>query len=180
MKNLLFILVMCFSTTAFSAEGPGDIFESGSDEFEFEKYSNENVLAMIEADMEFACTRNGLCTLHSVSQSDSRFTATFQFGEGSPSSNVGAAGGTTIITDGSNASLYEPQPYYGVKLEYTRGHCTQTINVPRSLYISMNRYMYDLMDENGNSRRGFDPSKEAMIMFYTSIMKQASGCTAGR
>jgi hypothetical protein len=37
--------------------------------------------------------------------------------------------------------------------------------------------MYGLMAEDGGTRRGFTPADEAMIMFYTTIMSKASGCT---
>jgi hypothetical protein len=39
--------------------------------------------------------------------------------------------------------------------------------------------MYGLMTETGETKRGFTPADEAMIMFYTTIMKQANGCQAG-
>jgi hypothetical protein len=192
MKLLLIFGLLMFSLSALSANGTGngnqtgndsgqtdidDDFGSGSDEFEFEKYSNENVLSMIEEDMEFACDKAGLCTLHAVTQYDNRFTVTFNVGEGSPLSGATKPEGSVIITDGGEG-LYGTQEYWGLTLQHSVGSCTQNIKVPRSLYISMNRYMYDLMDENGNTRRGFDPSKEAMIMFYSTIMKEASGCNA--
>jgi hypothetical protein len=44
----------------------------------------------------------------------------------------------------------------------------------------MNRYMYGLISEDGGIRRGFTPADEAMIMFYSTIMKQASGCVAAQ
>jgi hypothetical protein len=159
--------------------GFGGTFGCGSDEFDFERYSNENVLRMIERDMDFACNRRGLCTLHSTTSNDQRFTARVNFGEGNPFGNMTGGGGSVIVTDGGDG-LFNNQQYWGVTLEYSRGRCTQTVNVPRSLYISMNRYMYDLIDENGQTRRGFDPAKEAMIMFYSTIMKEATGCVAPR
>lgn len=182
MKNLMILLLSTLSLCSFASSGTGttidDDFGTGSDEFEFEKYSNEAVLSMIEDDMEFACDRAGLCTLHSVTQSDSRFTASFSIGEGSPLSGGNKPDGSVIITGGGNDSLYGSQEYWGLSLEHSVGTCTQQIKVPRSLYVSMNRYMYDLIDENGNTRKGFDPSKEAMIMFYSTIMKEANGCNA--
>ena len=186
MKTILKLAVALISVSAFASNGNGglngsdDDFGRGSDEFEFEKYSNENVLNMIEEDMEFACDRAGLCTLHAVTQSDSRFTVSFNVGEGSPINSGGRSDGSVIITGGGDGGndLLGSQEYWGLSLEHSVGTCTQNIKVPRSLYVSMNRYMYDLMDENGNTRRGFDPSKEAMIMFYSTIMKEASGCNA--
>lgn len=183
MKKLLGLGIALLSVCSFASSGTGagtieDDFSRGSDEFEFEQFSNENVLNMIEQDMEFACNRGGLCTLHAVTQSDSRFTVTFNVGEGSPLSGMNKPEGSVIITDGGGSGLYGSQEYWGLTLQHSVGTCTQNIKVPRSLYISMNRYMYDLMDENGNTRRGFDPSKEAMIMFYSTIMKEANGCNA--
>jgi hypothetical protein len=40
--------------------------------------------------------------------------------------------------------------------------------------------MYGLISEEGGTRRGFTPADEAMIMFYSTIMKQATGCVAGQ
>jgi hypothetical protein len=185
MKKLMSVCLALLSISSFAANGTGDgtiddDFSRGSDEFEFEQFSNENVLNMIEQDMEFACNRGGLCTLHAVTQSDSRFTVSFNVGEGSPLSGMNKPEGSVIITGGSGAGSdpYGSQEYWGLTLQHSVGTCTQNIKVPRSLYMSMNRYMYDLMDENGNTRRGFDPSKEAMIMFYSTIMKEANGCNA--
>ena len=185
--NFLKMAMIMISLSTFASTGNGGIdgddddFGRGSDEFEFEKYSNENVLNMIEEDMDFACDRGGLCTLHAVTQNDSRFTVSFNVGEGPPVNSTGISDGSLIITGGDGTSgLLTSQEYWGLSLEHSVGTCTQNIKVPRSLYLSMNRYMYDLVDENGNTRRGFDPSKEAMIMFYSTIMKEASGCNAPR
>jgi hypothetical protein len=182
MKKLMILTLAVLSASIFAGNGTGttidDDFGRGSDEFEFEAYSNENVLNMIEEDMEFACDRAGLCTLHAVTQSDSRFTVAFNVGEGSPLNGSNRSEGAVIITGGAGGSDLSSQEYWGLTLQHSVGTCTQNIKVPRSLYMSMNRYMYDLMDENGNTRRGFDPSKEAMIMFYSTIMKEANGCNA--
>lgn len=183
-KKLFFLLlsIMLVQSVALGQKIPGDDdFGDGSDEFDFERFSNENVLRMIDNDAEFACTRSGLCTIHSVTSRDRRFTASFSFGEGPVNNQFGNGGGTVVVAGGANnGQLCDncPRDYWGVNLEFTTGRCTQTIMVPRSLYYSMNRYMYDLMDENGNTRRGFDPAKEAMIMFYSTIMKEAKGCVA--
>lgn len=182
-KKLLILIgsILLIQSMAFGQKFPGgndDDFGSGSDEFDFERFSNENVLRMIDNDAQFACDRSGLCTIHSVTSNDRRFTASFSFGEGQNNNQFGNGGGTVIVAGGGNGQNLANQPYWGVNLEFTTGRCTQTVKVPRSLYYSMNRYMYDLMDENGNTRRGFDPAKEAMIMFYSTIMKEAKGCVA--
>lgn len=154
-------------------------YGSGSREFEFERFDNDSILLAIKRDMEVACDKRGLCTLSAVTSNDQRFTAQFSIGEGyNPGSFSGS--GTTVIVPGSNGYNTGTEPYYGISLRYTRARCTQTIQVPRSLYLSMNRYMYGLMSEDGGTRRGFSPADEAMIMFYSTIMKQASGCIAGQ
>ncbi len=154
-------------------------YSTGSEEFEFQKFDNDNILLAIKKDMEVSCDKRGLCTLSAVTSTDQRFTAQFSIGEGYNPGNYGG-GGTTVIIPGSNGYNTGTEPYYGISLRYTRARCTQTIQVPRSLYISMNRYMYGLMSEDGGTRRGFTPADEAMIMFYSTIMKQASGCIAGQ
>lgn len=157
-----------------------DTFGSGNDEFEFERFDNESILVAIKRDMEVACNNAGLCTLSAVTSTDRRFTATFNVGEGNQMGNFSGSTGTTVIVPGATNTYPESQPYYGVSLRFTTGRCTQTVKVPRALYISMNRYMYGLMAEEGGTRRGFTPADEAMIMFYSTIMKQATGCVAGQ
>jgi len=72
--------------------------------------------------------------------------------------------------------------HWGFTVSYRVGHCTQEVLVPRSLCYSMNRYLYGLMQETGETRKGFTPANEAMIMFYSTIMKQASAssCSSGK
>ena len=69
---------------------------------------------------------------------------------------------------------------WGVNIAYNVGHCTQTVMVPRALFYALNRYMYGLMQANGEAKKGFTPADEAMIMFYTTIAKQATGCSSGK
>lgn len=154
-------------------------YGSGSEEFEFQKFDNDAILLAIKRDMEVSCDKRGLCTLSAVTSNDQRFTAQFSIGEGYNPGGYGGSG-TTVIIPGSNSYNNGTEPYYGISLRYTKARCKQTIQVPRSLYISMNRYMYGLMSEDGGIRRGFTPADEAMIMFYSTIMKQASGCIAGQ
>ncbi len=177
----LLFLNMAYSQTKSSDEIDLDKkYGGGSEEFEFEKFDNETILLAIKRDMEVACSKQGLCTLSAVTSNDSRFTAQFNIGEGNNMGGYGGGSGTTVIVPGSGGNVYSPEPYYGVTLRYTKARCTQTIKVPRSLYFSINRYMYGLMSEDGGTRRGFTPADEAMIMFYSTIMKQASGCVAAQ
>jgi hypothetical protein len=194
MKYLM-ILSLCLSftllqTKAFAQKIPpqqrqedipyDDTFGGGNDEFEFEKFDNLSILVAIKRDMEMACDKAGLCTLSAVTSNDRRFTASFNIGVGNQMGGYGGTTtGTTVIIPGANTTT-ENEPYYGVSLRFTTGRCTQNVKVPRALYISMNRYMYGLMTEEGGTRRGFTPADEAMIMFYSTIMKQATGCVAGQ
>lgn len=182
---LVFLTAYChlfaFTTLANTLSSPyDDMFGSGNDEFEFEAFDNKSILIAIKRDMEIACSKNGLCTLSAVTSNDRRFTAQFNIGEGNAMGNINGGSGTTVIVPGQNGTLGDTQPYYGLSLRYTIGRCTQTVMVPRALYISMNRYMYGLMTEEGGTRRGFTPADEAMIMFYSTIMKQATGCVAAQ
>jgi hypothetical protein len=160
-----------------------DRFGGGNDEFEFETFDNRSVMVAIKRDMEIACDKAGLCTLSAVTSNDARFTTQFNIGVGNQYggwNNGGGSGTTVIVPNGTDNNNSNNDPYYGLSLRYTRGRCTQRVLVPRALYISMNRYMYGLMAEDGGTRRGFTPADEAMIMFYSTIMKQASGCTAAQ
>ncbi len=157
-----------------------EIFGCETNEFGFERFDDETILMAINRDARIACDGAGLCRISSVTSNDRRFTATFSVGQG----NAGWSGGngTNIIIPGNGSNgcgnLCDEGPYYGITLRYSTGRCTQTVNVPRSVYYAVNRYMYGLMTETGGTRRGFTPADEAMIMFYTTIMKQATGCVA--
>lgn len=186
MKSMILLLTVLLYETAFSqkydpcydSQEIQDVYGCHTDEFDFERFDDDSVLLAINRDARIACNNRGLCQISSVTSRDRRFTASFMIGEGNIF-NAGLGGGTNIILpNGSGTDVANPQPYYGLTLKFSTGRCTQTVNVPRSVYYSVNRYMYGLMTENGGTRRGFTPADEAMIMFYTTIMKQATGCVA--
>lgn len=172
MKTFL-ILMSMFAANFALAGDIDDLFGPGDNQFEFERFSDDRVLLRIDEDANIACSQ-GVCTLHSVTNNYGGFEVAFQVGEGNPF-NSGSGSVTNIYTGGSSSNL--DGPFWGVTVRYKRGNCTQRINVPRSVYYSLNRYMYGLMDESGGTRRGFTPADEAMIMFYTTIMDKANGCT---
>lgn len=179
--KFLWALILLFPLATLAQDHNDDVdatFSSGSREFEFERFDDQSILMAINADANIACSRAGLCRLSSVTSKDQRFTVQFNFGEGN-SWNMGSGTGTNIIIPGSGSTFGNNAPYYGVTVRYTTGRCTQTINVPRAVYYALNRYMYGLMTETGGTRRGFTPADEAMIMFYTTVSKQATGCVAG-
>ena len=183
MKKILLMAIIALSaaTTSF-ADDIDDIFVPGDGEFEFERFSNEGILLAIDKDARLACQANGQCVLSSVESSyKGTWEVSFNFGQGS---NVNANGGTTIITGGYDSSKNDCSTCdsinWGLNLTYkSGGQCTQKVLVPRSLYYSMNRYLYGLMQATGETRKGFTPADEAMIMFYTTIMKQASASGCG-
>jgi hypothetical protein len=173
MKSVLLMLALCLSVS-LSAGTIDDMFGGGEDEFEFERFSDGQILLAIDRDADMAC-HAGVCTLHSVDNNYGGWEVSFNLGEGSPQGN---GGNTTNIYTGGNTSCDGcPRDYWGVQVKYSQGNCVQNINVPRSVYYSLNRYMYGLMTETGGTRRGFTPADEAMIMFYTTIMSKANGCT---
>ncbi len=189
MKNIVFLLLCLTSFLAFAQKDPcrnsqqvREIFACETTEFGFEKFDDSSILMAINRDARVACNSSGLCQFSSVTSNDRRFTASFSIGEGNSFSTGmnGGSGGTNIIIPTTGTGLGTSQPYYGITLRYTSGRCTQTVNVPRSVYYAVNRYMYGLMTETGETRRGFTPADEAMIMFYTTIMKQATGCVAAQ
>jgi hypothetical protein len=176
MKKLIAILAIFMSITVM-ADAIDDVFGPGQDDFDFNRFDNQAILNNIIGDARVAC-EDGLCTLSSVEQRNHGFSITFSAGVGNNNQYNGA--GAVIITGkddyGTNETCNDC-PYYGVTLSYNAGKCVQEVNVPRSVYIAINRYMYGLLNEEGGTRRGFTPADEAMIMFYTTIMKQANGCS---
>lgn len=192
MKKMIFFLSCLLSLNVFAfasgggnpcqeSQNPREVFGCGTDEFEFERFDDSTILMAINRDARFACDSSGLCRLTSVTSNDRRFSATFSVGQGNQVGQFGGSG-TNIIIPGSSGYGCNGcnEPYYGITLRFTAGRCTQTVNVPRAVYYAVNRYMYGLLTEEGATRRGFTPADEAMIMFYTTIMKQATGCVAGQ
>lgn len=181
MKKLLVLAMIAFSVTASAfANDIDDIFVPGDGEFQFERFSNEGILLSIDRDAKIACHSNGQCTLSSVQADYKGWEVSFNFGQ---SDNLNSGGGTTIITGGYDSGKNDCNSCnginWGLTLTYKKGQCSQQVMVPRSLYYSMNRYLYGLMQATGETRKGFTPADEAMIMFYSTIMKQASssGCS---
>ncbi len=168
MKKLL--LVLMIMTTSVFANDVDDMFGGGEDQFEFEKFSNEEILLKIEEDIKVSC-RKGLCTLFASENKFGGFEVGFNIGEGM---NQQAGSGVNIYTGGYGGQINGE--YWGVNVRYYNGKCTQRIKVPKSVYIAINRYMYGLLDTDGNTRRGFTPADEAMILFYTTIIGKSGNC----
>lgn len=188
MKNLLLLLLfagLSFNVMAdnTSGEGEGDIddmFGGGTDEFEFERFSDDRILVAIDQDAAVNCSKEGLCTLAATTSSSRRFTVNFNLGEGNNSSGgfggYGNGNGGTTINVGGDNNNGDNREHWGVNVQFSMGTCTQKVKVPRALFYAINRYMYGLMNTDGSVRRGFTPADEAMILFYTTILNKASGC----
>ncbi len=185
MKKLLIIsLVLLGSLSAQAKEtGMGDfnnedeLFETiagGDEAFEFIRYSPEFVQMSIHEDMKVAC-KKAMCTLFSINNSGDEFKVSFNVGTGEQNYE----GGNNIIIvpgNGQSSNASDSGHFVGINVSYTYKTCEQEIKVPRSLYIAMNTYMYGLISEEGTTRRNFTPADEAMIIFYSTIIKQATGC----
>lgn len=181
-KMFITLITLICMTSAFAGDPPpgseiDDVFNPGNGEFEFERFSTEGILLQLDKDAKIACYSNGQCVLSSVTNTTkAHWEVSFNVGQGN---TVNSGTGTTIITGGYDGKN-EGCPTcinWGLNVTFKgKQQCTQTVMVPRSLYYSINRYMYGLMTETGDTRKGFTPADEAMIMFYTTIMKQATGC----
>ncbi len=171
MKKIILMTALLMSSFTF-ATNVDDLFAGGEREFEFERFADDSILMAIDQDAELACDA-GVCTLHAVTNNYGGFEVSFNVGEGEQDNGSG----TTIYTGGSGYQTDGNSEYWGFTVKYSRGKCTQRIRTPRSVYYAINRYMYGLMTEEGGTRRGFTPADEAMIMFYTTIMNKANGCT---
>jgi hypothetical protein len=179
-KILLMAMIVLSATTSVFADDIDDIFVPGDGEFKFERFSNEGILLSIDRDARVACHSNGQCVLSSVQSNNKGWEVSFNFGQGN---GISGNSGTTIITGGYDSGKNDCNTCnginWGLTVSYKKGQCTQQVMVPRALYYSMNRYLYGLMQENGETRKGFTPADEAMIMFYSTIMKQASASGCG-
>jgi hypothetical protein len=179
-KILTLTLLLTAFITVSKADEIDDIFNTGNGEFKFERFSNEGILLAIDKDAKVACQANGQCVLSSVTSDSNGWEVSFNIGHGN---SVNPGSGTTIITGGGygNSNCITCNDInWGINVSYKVGHCTQTVMVPRSLYYAINRYMYGLLQESGETKKGFTPADEAIIMFYTTISKQATGCTVSK
>ena len=170
MKKLWLGLLCGFMLGAGAWADSDDIFEEiagGSDEFEFVRYSPEVVQMKIREDMQVAC-KDGLCTLFAYEQEKG--------GQWITSFNVGYGyNGDSQEDDDVDTGSFGP--YVGVTVKYqSKTTCKEKVNVPRSLYIAMNTYMFDLINEDGTTKRTLTAAAEAMMMFYSTIIKQTKGC----
>lgn len=180
MKVFLFLNIFIFSHLAI-ADSVDDIFNPGINQFSYEKLADNNILLAIDKDAKIACQPNGQCVLSSTESNSNAWEIAFNVGQGGGYMNSG----TTIITGGYDSG-YGTCPtndclptHWGLTLTKRNVRCSQKILVPRSLYYSMNRYLYGLLQENGEPKKGFTPADETMIIFYSTIMKQASNSSCG-
>jgi hypothetical protein len=178
MKLLLcFLLATSSLATVFAGDEIDDLFGTGEQEFKYQKFGNEEVLLMIEEEAKIAC-KNSQCVLSSVTQDYKDFSISFNLGN-SPQNNGGD--GTNIYLPGSNGSANGSSDglFVGLSAKFSVGTCKQEVLVPKSLFYAINRYMWGLMKEDGSTEQGFTPADEAMILFFTTIMKQVTGCKGG-
>ena len=181
MKNLLLILALAFSVNTVMADSIDDLFGAGEDqEFEFERFEESHVMKAIAHDAGMVC-KKGLCKLTSVDTKWKEFTINMNGGLGNNASGgfggFGDGDGTFINFDGGNQPQnIEDRLHAGINMQISVGTCVRSVNVPRALFYSIQRYMYGLMNEDSTTRRSFTPADEAMILFYTTVMKQANGC----
>jgi hypothetical protein len=174
MKLALLLSLLIFSIS-ISANEIDDEFGVGDTSFLLERSANNDIMLTIEKDAKIACLPNGQCVLSSVQNDNKGWDLSFSVGQGF---GYGNNSGTTIITGGHDSS-YDGCPScrpvnWGLSITHHAYKCTQKVMVPRSLYIAMNRYLYGLIQENGDPRKAFTPADETMIIFYSTIMKQAS------
>lgn len=155
-------------------------YGGGAGEYEQIYYTPAYISKMIANDMKIQCHR-GLCEMAMVDTRGQAFVAEVYAGYGNQmgmnGGMMGGNGGGVVVLGGNGAFNNTPQPYFGVTLRYVAQHCKQSVRVPTSLYVSMNTYLYNLINEDGTTKRTFDPAEQTMILFYTTIMKQATGCT---
>jgi hypothetical protein len=172
-----------------SADKKGDIsgnlvqdeYASGSQEFEPIRYTPAYISKAISETMKIQC-HNGLCEMAMVDTKGQSFVAEVYSGYGAMNGMYGGGfgggtGGGGVVVLGSGQINPTPQPFFGVTLRYINQHCKQSVRVPTSLYVSLNTYLYSLINEDGSTKRTFDPAEQTMILFYTTVMNQANGCT---
>lgn len=178
MKIIYTLLAILYSLNTHAQDIKNE-FEGGSHEYDPIHYTPAYISKAISDNMKIQCS-NGLCEMAMVDTQGRSFIVEVYTGYGSLNGMYGTSmGGNTggsVVVLGNGQINTTPQLYYGVTLRYINQHCKQSIRVPTSLYVSMNTYLYSLINEDGTTKRTFDPAEQTMILFYTTVMNQANGC----
>lgn len=183
MKKMMMLLMMLTLSGMSFADSIDDVFGRADNEteFNFERFDENHVMEAIAHDAGIAC-KNGLCTINSVSQKYKEITFNVNGGVGNnASSGFGGFGagntGTSINFNNNSGGLsFEDRMHANINIQLKIGDCETKVNVPRALYYAINRYLYGLMNEDSTTRRSFTPADESMIIFYTTVSKQAGNC----
>ena len=146
MKKLSAIIFILFGSMNVQADQIDDLFAGGeNNETGFERFSENNVMEAISHDAGVACHK-GLCTFSSVDTKFKEFSINLNGGVGNTNPYGGYGGfGTgngTIITfpGGTQGNLsFKDRLNAGVNMQLKIGTCTRSVNIPRSLYYSINR-----------------------------------------
>jgi hypothetical protein len=174
--RLVFIALLLSlpSQTRAEAEDTDD-FESGAPELQEQepvRWSDGRVLWEVMKGARVACQADR-CELASIDSQGKSFTVEFNSGYGNQNGN---ASGSGVIIIGDQIAQPPLQPWISLTLRYTESTCRSQVNVPRSLYISMNTYLYRLLNADGTPQKVLTPAQQTMILFYTTILNQAKGC----
>ncbi len=174
--RLLILMSLLLSTLSYAQDEANlDHLAAGNEEFEYTRYTEEYIQLKIQEQVKVSCRKN-MCTMFATSTQGHKFSTQFMVGEGMPMNGNIGGGGVVILPGGGIGGGFQTGPYIGLTLQYTYSTCTQKIKVPEPLFVAMSSFMYHFVNEDGTPRRGFTPADEAMILFYSTIMKQANGC----
>jgi hypothetical protein len=182
-KYLMIIFFLILGLNSFADE-IDDLFEQGENiEYQFERFDEANVFRAISHDAGMMC-HDGLCTLTSSETRWNNFNINLNGSAGNSLSNnssFGFGNDNPSITFNNNSQSEDGEILYntGISMNVNIGNCKRSINVPRAVFYSINRYIYGLMHDDRTTRRTFTPADEAMILFYSTVMKMASGCAGG-
>lgn len=185
MKKLLVVLgLFGFLSGTVLADDIDDLFgrSDSEQEFDFDRFDDNHVMEAIAHDAGIVCKR-GLCTISSISNKYKEVSFNVNGGIGNNASGgfggFGSGNGGTNINFNNNNTTgqpFEDRVHASVNIQFKAGTCETKVNIPRSLYYALNRYMYGLLNSDATTRRSFTPADEAMIIFYTTVSKQAQSC----
>lgn len=174
--RLVFIALLLSLPSQTRAEAEyTDDFESGAPELQEQepvRWSDGRVLWEVMKGARVACQADR-CELASIDSQGKSFTVEFNSGYGNQN---GSSSGSGVIIIGDQIAQPPLQPWISLTLRYTESTCRSQVNVPRSLYISMNTYLYRLLNADGTPQKVLTPAQQTMILFYTTILNQAKGC----
>ncbi|MGE0632564.1 MAG: protease [Pseudobdellovibrionaceae bacterium] len=154
-------------------------FDGGSPEFDqkpLPNYSEAEIQRKIRNEMAVACSAN-LCKVVGTDNKGDSWTVAFNVGYGNQNNNNNGNGGDNIYI-GGDGNNDEPGYNASITIQYKKYRCESTLKVTPAVYRFVNTYLYNMVNEDGSTKRNFTPADQVVVMFYTTMLSKVENCKA--